>query len=56
MVKTCLNCANAIWDDDRGMKMCERHNHPIRDPFRYLDCVSHILKENKEQTTESEKT
>lgn len=50
MYNDCTSCANAIYDPIFGEKICQCHNHLIRDVDKYADCVSHILKESEERT------
>lgn len=51
-MKSCLNCANAVYDDRFGEKRCRVYNHDVRDVDRYLDCKSHKDKGEEEVNNE----
>lgn len=47
-MNSCKNCANRMFDADRGEVICSVYNHRIRDVDKYLDCQSHKPKDNEE--------
>lgn len=39
--KNCKTCENRVFDEERGKYICKKYDHPIRDVYKYNDCVSY---------------
>lgn len=43
-MNSCHNCANRVYDEERGMVMCSVYDHRVKDYDKYIDCQSHNQK------------